>query len=208
MGGLGEDRRQSIKAPLPAVPDKGAAKVSLAKFEAALQMDFMKEYLKPGKEAGAGSTKAPIYRGRSKSLNFLDFAKHPAGAALAKAPEGGRSAAKPSGPPRPNFLPPIKSGAVGASPAPSSSSSGGGGGGGGSPRSGSPREDDSGTDSIGRSEGRRSRARAVKFGKPPDLSALAAAVEEGEAAAAADAPQPSKQEKRRSRDDWGLPILK
>ncbi len=55
MGGLGEDRRASIKAPqLPEDAPGGGGKArgasagQLAKFEAALQMDFMKEYLKPG----------------------------------------------------------------------------------------------------------------------------------------------------------------
>ncbi len=46
MGGLGEDRRQSIKAPLltetAAAAPKAASPGQIAKFEAALQMDFMK----------------------------------------------------------------------------------------------------------------------------------------------------------------------
>jgi hypothetical protein len=52
MGGLGEDRRQSIKQPAEVPqpvgghPPKGATPGQLAKFEAALQMDFMREYLK------------------------------------------------------------------------------------------------------------------------------------------------------------------
>ncbi len=81
MGGLGEDRRQSIKQPVDtpvaagAAPPKGATPGQLAKFEAALQMDFMREYLKPGAKMGEGSTKAPLYRGRSKSLNFLELGK-------------------------------------------------------------------------------------------------------------------------------------
>ena len=58
MGGLGEDRRQSIQQPVapPAAP-KSASKGQIAKFEAALQMDFMREYLKPGMDLGAGSSK-------------------------------------------------------------------------------------------------------------------------------------------------------
>ena len=72
MANLGEDRRKSITIPKVMKTSEGSR---LKKFEAALQMDFMKEYLKPGMKTGIGSGKAPMYRGRSKSLNFLEMKK-------------------------------------------------------------------------------------------------------------------------------------
>lgn len=183
MSGLGEDRRQSIQMPVvpPAASGaKGPTKGQIAKFEAALQMDFMREYLKPGAELGANSTKAPLYRGRSKSVNFLDLGKG----------GSGRDPRSLNGPPRPNFLPQkAAGGAVGAGASASRSSAdavvvGGGAAAGEGPRT----------------SGRRERARAVKFGAPPPLE------ESGSAAAAApgEGGDVSKKEKRRSRDDWSV----
>ena len=166
MGGLDEDRRMSIQQPVvPPVVKKGASKGQIAKFEAALQMDFMKEYLKPGAQLGPNSTKAPLYRGRSKSLNFLELGK------------GGKDPrAITHGPPRPNFLIQKSAGPPQAVPV---AAGGGLGSGSASPEP--------------RTSGRRERAKAVKFGKPPSL-------EDGQ-----DQPPMTKAEKRRSKDDWSVP---
>jgi hypothetical protein len=162
MGGLGEDRRQSIQqvSEIPAV-QKGIQTGQLAKFEAALQMDFMKEYLKPGAQLGSGSTKAPMYRGRSKSLNFLDMQKT----------NGGRAGGGGGGPPKPNFL--IKKDASGATKIEEKPEAGAGAG-------------------EARGSGRRERAKAMKFVKPPSL---------GDSTEGAEM---SKKEKRRSKDDWSI----
>jgi hypothetical protein len=100
-----------------------------------------------------------LYRGRSKSLNFLELGKGDP-----------RSM---SGPPRPAFL--LKKDEAPA-PAPAAAAAGSG--------------------EQPRTSGRRERAKAVKFVKPPALA------EDEEAPAAAPM---TKQEKRRSKDDWSLP---
>ena len=65
MSGLGEDRRQSIQTAVPiasgAPAPKGATPGQLAKFEAALQMDFMREYLKPGAKLGDGEKREIVF---------------------------------------------------------------------------------------------------------------------------------------------------
>ena len=179
MGGLGEDRRQSIKQvadPLPAAgaPPKGATPGQLAKFEAALQMDFMREYLKPGAKMGEGSTKAPLYRGRSKSLNFLELGKTMGVKGSPIVPPERKNQV---GPPRPNFLPAKKEGTA-AAPAAAAPA-------------GASEETSPGSR---RSSGRRERAKAVKFGKPPTLGESVTAEE----------PQMSKAEKRKSKDDFDI----
>jgi diadenosine tetraphosphatase ApaH/serine/threonine PP2A family protein phosphatase len=169
MGGLDADRRQSIA--LPKIPEqvqalpKGATPQQIAKFEAALQMDFMKEYLKPGAQVSQHSQKtSPLYRGRAKSLNYADFKKGGGG----------------GGPPRPNFLPPkANTGGTNVFTAKAGSAAP------------PPKDAGEGND---RDSGRRARAKAVKFGKPPDLSQVATASEA----------QQDKKEKRRSRDDWSI----
>jgi hypothetical protein len=49
-----------VPVPSAGAPPKGATPGQLAKFEAALQMDFMREYLKPGAKLGDG-TKRKFY---------------------------------------------------------------------------------------------------------------------------------------------------
>lgn len=179
MSGLGEDRRQSIQIPLPDQLQKqsqqkpGVSAAQLAKFEAALQMDFMKEYLKPGAKLGASSTKGggAVYRGRSKSLNFLELTKP-----IGKNPPQANAKPAQSGPPRPNFL--ANKQAAG-SKSPESETT----------------DEASVSPTNRRGSGRRERAKAVKFTKPPDLQAVGSANETAEM---------SKKEKRRSKDDWSL----
>jgi hypothetical protein len=123
---------------------------------------------------GDGSTKAPMYRGRSKSLNFLELGKTMGVKGSPIVPPERKNQA---GPPRPNFLPAKKEGAA-AAPASAAPA-------------GATEELSPGSK---RSSGRRERAKAVKFGKPPTLG-------EGSGEEPAEL---SKKEKRKSKDDFDI----